>query len=101
MATGNAAPYATVGIIGPAQSGGWNSDTDMIKNPSNPFLWSKIITLKDGVGKFRADNDWAVNWGSTTFPQGVGIQNGSDIPTKAGTYFVIFNSGTGEYHFLK
>lgn len=101
MATGNSTPYTTVGIIGPAQSGGWDSDTDMIKNPTNPFLWSKMITINDGAAKFRADNAWTVNWGSTTFPGGVGIQNGSDIPTKAGTYFVTFNSGTGEYTFLK
>lgn len=101
MATANATPYAAVGIIGSAQSGGWDSDTDMIKNPTNPFLWSKIIVLEDGEAKFRADNDWTVNWGSTTFPGGIGIQNGSNIPTKAGKYFVTFNSGTGEYYFLK
>ena len=101
MAVGNSTPYPTIGIIGPAQSGGWTSDTDMVKNPSNPFLWSKLITLTDGEAKFRANNDWAANWGSTTFPGGVGLQNGANIPTKGGTYFVTFNSGTGEYYFLK
>ena len=101
MATSNSTPYASLGIIGPAQAGGWDSDTDMIKNPSNPFLWSKVVTINDGDAKFRADNDWAVNWGSTTFPGGIGIQNGANIPSKGGTYFVTFNSGTGEYYFLK
>lgn len=97
----NAAPYATIGIIGPAQPGGWDADTDLIKNPTNPYLWSKVIDITDGEAKFRADNDWAVNWGSTTFPSGVGVQNGANIPTKAGKYFVTFNSGTGEYFFLR
>lgn len=101
MSTANQAPYATVGIIGPAQSGGWDSDTDLIKNPTNPYLWSKVIVISDGAAKFRANDGWTVNWGSTTFPGGIGIQNGSDIPTKAGKYFVTFNSGTGEYYFLK
>jgi hypothetical protein len=101
MAPANATPYASVGIIGTAQSGGWDSDTDMIKNPTNPYLWSKVIVINDGEAKFRANNDWAVNWGSTTFPAGIGIQNGSNIPTKEGKYFVTFNSGTGEYYFLK
>lgn len=101
MATANSQPYATIGLIGPAQSGGWATDTDLIRNPSNPYLWSKILEINDGEAKFRADNDWAVNWGSTTFPGGIGIQNGSNIPTKAGKYYITFNSGTGEYYFLK
>jgi hypothetical protein len=42
-----------------------------------------------------------VNWGSAIFPSGTGVQDGSNIPTLAGTYFVTFNSGTGEYSFLK
>ena len=28
--------------------------------------------------KFRADDDWAVNWGSAEFPGGIGIQDGAD-----------------------
>ncbi len=101
MATMNSSPYGSVGIIGPAQPGGWDTDTDMIKNPANPFLWSKVITLTEAEAKFRADNDWAVNWGSTTFPSGIALQNGANIPTKDGKFFVTFNSGTGEYTFLK
>lgn len=101
MSTQNSTAYPTVGIIGTAQTGGWDSDTDMIKNPSNPFLWSKVITLSEGEAKFRANNAWDVNWGSGDFPGGVATQNGNNIPTKDGTYFVTFNSGTGEYYFLK
>jgi hypothetical protein len=101
MQTSRSAPYSLLGIIGSATPGGWDADTDMIRNPSNPFMWSKIITLIDGESKFRADDAWTVNWGNSTFPQGTGTQDGPNIPTLSGTYFVTFNSGTGEYSFLK
>lgn len=93
--------YPSVGIIGDATPGGWDADTDLIQNPSNPYLWSKIITLTSASAKFRANDDWAVNWGSADFPSGIGVHDGANIPTEAGTYFVTFNSGTGEYSFLK
>jgi hypothetical protein len=52
----------------------------------------------DGI-KFRANNDWAINWGSTAFPIGTGNLNGNNIECVAGTYSVTFNSNTGGYVF--
>jgi hypothetical protein len=101
MAANRATPYAKLGIIGSATPGGWDADTDFVRNPSNPFLWSKLITLTDGEAKFRADDAWTVNWGSSTFPAGSATQDGPNIPVQSGTYFVTFNSGTGMYTFLK
>ena len=101
MAIGNASPYTVVGLIGPAQEGGWDNDTPLIQNPDNPFKWSKLLTLNEADAKFRANHAWTVNWGAGTFPGGVGLQNGSNIPAKAGTYFITINTGTGEYYFLK
>jgi hypothetical protein len=101
MPANRSTPYAKVGIIGNATSGGWDADTDLTVNPSNPFLWSKVVTLTDGESKFRADDAWDVNWGASEFPGGIGASGGPNIPTKAGTYFVTFNTGTGEYYFLK
>jgi hypothetical protein len=96
-----ATPYTTVGIIGNATAGGWDSDTDLTKNPANPYKYSGKITITDGEAKFRANNAWDVNWGASGFPSGVGAQNGANIPVQAGTYLVAFNSATGEYSFLK
>lgn len=93
--------YEEVGIIGSATEGGWDSDTDLVKNPANPFLWSKIIEISDGEAKFRANDAWTVNWGASAFPSGIGAQDGPNIPAADGTYFITFNSGTGEYSFLK
>lgn len=102
--TANATPYASIGLVGSTLTGnndGWDEDIDMIQNPSNPYKWSKIFNLYEGAGKFRADNDWGVNWGASGFPSGIGVQGGADIPVQEGSYFVSFNSLTGEYKFLK
>jgi hypothetical protein len=100
----SANPFATIGLIGSTLTGdndGWASDIDLIQNPANPYKWSKIFNLFDGFGKFRADNSWDVNWGASVFPAAVGVQGGADIPVQAGSYFVTFNTLTGEYYFLK
>lgn len=94
------AQIATVGIIGTATPGGWDSDTDMVQHPDSAHLWTLSIDLVDGLAKFRADDAWTINWGSTSFPLGVGTQNGPDIPVVGGTYDITFNSNTGEYYFV-
>jgi hypothetical protein len=101
IATNRSQPYAQLGVIGSATPGGWDNDTDMTQNPANPFLWSKIMTLTQAEAKFRADDAWTVNWGGSTFPSGKGTQDGPNIATQSGSYFITFNSGTGEYSFLK
>jgi hypothetical protein len=97
-----ATPYAVVGIIGDSTPLGWGNDTGLIKNPANPFKWSKKLVLVNGEAKFRANNDWGVNWGDAPFPAGVGTSGGSNIKNvTAGTYQVTFNTLTGEYTFTK
>jgi hypothetical protein len=91
--------YQTVGIIGNATPGGWDNDTDMIPDPTDPSLWRLRVILTDGEAKFRADNDWPVNWGAGDFPAGVGLPDGANIPIPAGEYKITFNSTTGAYNF--
>jgi hypothetical protein len=97
----NSTAYTSVGLIGTATAGGWDSDTDLVQDLSNPYKYSGKMTITDGVAKFRANNSWDVNWGASGFPGGIGVQGGADIPVKAGTYFITFNSATGEYYFLR
>ncbi len=97
--TPNEVVYATVGIIGTATPGGWDMDTDMVQNPNNPYEWSVNMEFLDGEAKFRADDDWAVNWGAADFPMGTAVQDGDNIPVTAGSYNVTFNTRTGEYTF--
>lgn len=90
----------SIGIIGPATPGGWDTDTDMVQSQDSAHLWSLTIVLNQGEAKFRQDNDWAVNWGATAFPTGVGTQGGPNIPVAAtGEYTITFNSITGAYDF--
>ena len=90
----------SIGIIGSATPTGWDSDTDMVPDPDSAGIWSIVMNLTEGAVKFRQDNDWAVNWGSNTFPSGVGTQDGPDIPIPAaGEFTITFNANNGEYHF--
>jgi hypothetical protein len=94
-------PYTAIGVIGDATPNGWGADSPLIQNPANPYKWSAKVVLT-GTGtyaKFRADGAWTVNWGASTFPNGIGTQNGPNIPAVAGTYQITFNSATGEYTF--
>lgn len=88
-----------VGIIGSATPGGWDADTDMTMDAADPAIWTINITLTDGESKFRANDDWAYNWGAGDFPSGTATSGGANIPTTAGTYDVTFNVWTGEYSF--
>jgi len=96
-----------VGLIG--EMTGWADDIVMDRDPVDPDLFSAVIILTeedsgdppDGIVelKFRENADWAVNWGDTTFPAGVAVQDGGNIPVPVGTYYVTFNCSTGDYLF--
>jgi Secretion system C-terminal sorting domain/Outer membrane protein SusF_SusE len=94
--------YQTVGIIGDATPGGWDTDTDMELNPLGDSTdWQLRVILTDGELKFRADNDWAVNWGAPDFPTGVALRDGPNIPVTAGEYNIYFSSFLGNYGFVE
>ncbi len=82
-------PITTIGIIGDATADGWSSDQDMTYVPYNsetkaPGYWEvKNITLKAGSIKFRANDDWSINWGGTTDAL---TQGGDNLNVDAGTY---------------
>ncbi|MEP5254398.1 MAG: SusF/SusE family outer membrane protein [Winogradskyella arenosi] len=93
-----AATYTTVSMIGDSTPGGWDADTDLTQSSFDSHIWSATgVEFVDGELKFRADNDWAVNWGSATAISGFGTQDGANIPVSAGTYDVWFNDLDGGY----
>ena len=78
-------PITTIGIVGPAQSGGWDSDTDMTYN-TETGAWEATIELAADELKFRANDDWAINWGGSVDNL---TQNGPNLKiAEAGTYFI-------------
>ncbi|GAB3831214.1 T9SS type A sorting domain-containing protein [Hymenobacter jeollabukensis] len=93
--------YPTVGIIGSATASGWDASTPMsLVSATDPHNWTITLQLTQNEVKFRANNDWAVNWGAATFPSGTGVANGPNIPIQAaGRYMVRFNDVTGAYQF--
>lgn len=97
-----AATYATIGVIGDATENGWDADQDMTKSTFDPHIWYvKGIELGDGEIKFRADDDWAVNWGGNTPMSGQATDGGPNFPVTAGTYDIWFNDITGRYLLIK
>lgn len=97
----SATTYTTIGLIGPAQSGGWDTDTDLTQSTFNPHLWYiNDIELTDGEAKFRVDDAWDTDWGGDTPLSGVGTFGGANIPVTAGVYDIWFNDLTGRYIFI-
>ena len=57
-------PITTIGIIGAAVPvTGWNSDQDLTYNVEERCWEIKDIELNAGECKFRANDDWAMQWG--------------------------------------
>ncbi|MEO0900396.1 MAG: RagB/SusD family nutrient uptake outer membrane protein [Bacteroidota bacterium] len=52
------------GLIGDATPGGWDNDTDMTYNAADN-AWEITVELTAGEVKFRANDDWALNYGDT------------------------------------
>ena len=50
------------GLIGSATPGGWDSDQDMTYDPATNS-WSIQLDLVAGEVKFRANDDWGLNYG--------------------------------------
>ncbi|HEX8657062.1 MAG TPA: T9SS type A sorting domain-containing protein [Hymenobacter sp.] len=97
-------PITTVGIIGSATANGWDMSTPMTLVTPGGHDWAITLPLTASATarevKFRANNAWAINWGGTAFPAGIGTQDGGNITvTTAGTYSVRFNDMTGAYVF--
>jgi len=92
------AKIQSIGIIGDATPDGWGADTDM--RDLGDGIYGVVLGLVDGSAKFRANDDWPINWGSSDFPSGTGTQDGDDIPVTAGLYEITLNTNTGEYSFV-
>ena len=79
---------------------GGNAMTPMSTVVENHDWIMKHVTYEDNTELKFANGSWAVNWGAPTFPVGVGVQNGANIPVDAGTYTVVFNDILGRYYFI-
>ena len=74
----------TIGVVGPAQAGGWDADTDLTYNAESG-AWEGTLELGADKMKFRANDEWGINWGGTLDAL---VQGGADIVVEAGTYAI-------------
>lgn len=75
------------GLIGDATPGGWDSDQNMIYDPVENKLTITLDLVPGGM-KFRANDDWALNYGDNDNNKSLDI-NGENIPvTEAGNYTI-------------
>ena len=93
--------YTNISLIG--DFNGWGGDADLEQiAPHNWFIGNFEVGNAGGL-KFRANHDWAINWGATLnvgdVNYGVGVGNGDNISVPAGTYNVFFNDITGDFVF--
>lgn len=103
------AQVTSVAIVG-SGVGGWSNlapgqiDVHQMNSldGENWILNQLTITATSGSCeiKFRANNEWTINWGSTSFPSGVATNNSQNIVCFPGTYDVTFNSTTGVFNFV-
>ena len=73
------------GIIGPAQPGGWNDDTNMTYNKEED-CWEVTVELAADELKFRANDAWDINVGGSFDDLSEGA--GNIKVAEAGTYEV-------------
>ena len=85
------------GIIGSATAGGWDSDQDMTFD-TETGIWSAVIDLTgDGEIKFRANDDWALNYGDNG-PDGILNRDGSNMAiASSGSYIITMKLGIPDY----
>lgn len=69
------AQYPSVGILGAATSLGWSGNQPDIAMETTDGIHYTLnnMPLYSGGLKFRQDNSWPLNWGSTEWPSGIGV----------------------------
>ena len=87
----------SIGMVGSALDG-WESDVIMPSEDGVMYVLNDFF-FHEGEAKFRLNGKWDQNWGGNTFPTGVAILDGPNIPVPEGFYKVTFNLQTGEYGF--
>lgn len=84
------------GLIGDATPTGWDSDTDFTWDDARGVLTINI-DLVAGTIKFRANDDWAINFGDN-FNNGILEYEGENIPIDSdGNYTIDLLIGEADY----
>ena len=75
----------------------WSSDLEMEYN-KDAGCWEVTTDKVSGEFKFRANHEWAINWGGAENDL---VQDGSNLSIEAGTYkFQLYISYAGNNKFV-
>ncbi len=86
----------TWGVIGSATAGGWSSDQPMTYDATSG-TWKATLDLTAGELKFRANSDWAINYGDDG-ANGILEAGGANIAVpSAGQYNITMKLGAPDY----
>ena len=105
----NPTSYDVISLIG--IGGDWNNDVDMEPADKAKHNWFAKVTIADETQlKFRANHDWAANWGFGDSDGDWAVNDdiwaktlkmdAKNIIVPAGTYYVYFCDITGAAHFV-
>ena len=98
----NAPIYETVGIIGSATPNDWTASTPMKLVEGAQHEWLLTAYLKVGELKFRANDNWDVDWGASEFPTGTAELKGQNLQIpESGYYTIRFDDFNRLYSFTK
>jgi len=75
------------GLIGSATPGGWDSDQDMTYLPESG-VWRITLDLQAGEVKFRANDDWAINFGDDDGNGSLEYGGANIVIAEAGNYTI-------------
>lgn len=93
------ATSTTWGLIGSATPNGWNSPDQNLTYNSTTDVWTITLNLVVGDIKFRANDDWAINFGDTGGDKKIEY-GGDNIPiTVAGNYTITLYLGVPVYKY--
>jgi starch-binding outer membrane protein SusE/F len=91
--------FANIGFIGTA-IGGWDADVDM--STEDGVVYTLTTQLVVGEGKFRQDDDWAINWGPSAVEGIAELGNPANMNiAEAGEYLITFNLETLAYSIVR
>jgi len=89
----------TWSIVGSATSGGWTTDTEMTYNISSK-TWTVTLDLSAGGIKFRANDNWTINYGDDGQYAGTLLLNGNNILiAEPGNYTITMYLGLSLYRY--
>lgn len=87
------------GIVGSSTPNGWIGPDLYMTHNLDTDVWEATVYLNSGEFKFRADDNWGLNYGDDG-NDGSLEQNGANIPISEGTYKITLNLNTLEYTIL-